>query len=263
MWHLVCGDLAVPGVTHVLGAAAAQQQLRVLRDDLAVGPLSDIDTPPCQVRAQFWQAVWPQAARAMPDMQAELSADATWLSQLAQGNKDVTVWTGDSCSEQLLLARLAHALQGSRVALWEVACANPQRPPRKAVSLRTHDELIELYAQRTLLSAERRGQLAAQWQHAVQANAPIRTWLAGDFTNHSHALVDEPMLRSCSHNWRALARVMADGMAAQDGFFPTDFFLDWRARELAASGQLELQLAPSSAYSDQHVRLPQSGIRAT
>ncbi|MCU1718619.1 DUF1835 domain-containing protein [Pseudomonas sp. 5P_3.1_Bac2] len=255
MWHLVCGDLAVPGVTHVIGEAAAQQ-LRVLRDDLAVGPLADIDSPPCQARAQFWQAVWPQAARAMPDLPADLSTDANWLSQLGQDGQDVTVWTGDSCSEQLLLARVAHALQGSRVSLWEVACANPQRPPRKAVSLRSPAELVELYTQRTRLDPERRQQLAEDWQHAVQANQPIRTWLAGHFQAHSHALVDAPMLRSCSQQWRPLGQVMADAMAAQDGFFPTDFFLDWRASELAQAGQLELRLPPSSAYNEQQVRLP-------
>ena len=42
MWHLVCGDNAVAGVTHVIGKAVAATALRVLRDDLAVGPLADV-----------------------------------------------------------------------------------------------------------------------------------------------------------------------------------------------------------------------------
>ena len=44
MWHLTCGDLAADSVRPLL---ADGSEVRVLRDDLAVGPLADIDIPPC------------------------------------------------------------------------------------------------------------------------------------------------------------------------------------------------------------------------
>ena len=83
MWHLVCGDTAVEGVTRVIGDAAARG-LRVLRDDLAVGPLVDVDQPPCARRAQFWLAVWPGAVTPRPDFGPDLSADAVWLAPVAR-----------------------------------------------------------------------------------------------------------------------------------------------------------------------------------
>lgn len=254
MWHLVCGDAAVEGVSFALGEAVARESLRVMRDDLAVGPLLGIDTAPCTVRSAYWQGVWPQSVQPMPDFSAGLSEDARWLAGLAQADRAVTVWHGDSCSEQLLLARLAHALAGSSVELWQVACGNPQRPPRKAVSLRHPEELPALYQQRQLLDTARRASLAEQWQQALQHNADIRTWYAGHFQHREHALVDKPLLQGCSPEWQPLARVMAGVMGQTDGFFPSDFFLHWRARELASAGLLQLTQPPATAYADQQVR---------
>lgn len=256
MWHLICGDAATAGVRFALGQDVADESLRVMRDDLAVGPLQDIDMPPCIARSAFWQGVWPQSERPIPDFTASLSEDARWLAGLANAGRAVTVWHGDSCSEQLLLARLAHALAGSAVELWEVACGNPQLPPRRAVSLRRPEELPALYQQRQRLDANRRAVLAEQWQQATHHNAAIRTWYAGSFQHHEHALVDKPLLQACTAEWQPLARVMASVMAQSDGFFPTDFFLHWRARELAQAGLLELALPMACAYPEQQVRLP-------
>jgi len=254
MWHLVCGDAAVAGVRFVLGEDTADCTLRVMRDDLAVGPLQDIDNPPCSARSVYWQNLWPQSMQPVPDFAAGLQADAHWLSTLSSGQRGVTVWHGDSCSEQLLLARVAQALAGSTIELWEVACGNPQLPPRRAVSLCQPQQLQELYAQRQLLGASRRSELAAHWQQAQQHNAAIRIWHAGRFKHHEHALVDGPLLQYCSEQWQPLARVMAEVMAQSKGFFPTDAFLHWRARELALAGQLQLAQPPATAYSEQQVR---------
>jgi hypothetical protein len=256
MWHLICGDAAAEGVRFALGNDVAEESLRVMRDDLAVGPLEDVDTPPCSVRSAYWQGVWPQSEQPVPDFTAGLSEDARWLVGLATGERAVTVWHGDSCSEQLLLARLAHALAGSAVELWEVACGNPQVSPRRAVSLRRPEELPALYQQRLELDANRRVLLAEQWQQAKHHNAAIRTWYAGSFQHCEYGLLDKPLLHACTAAWQPLARVMAGVMAQSDGFFPTDFFLHWRARELAQAGLLELALPMACAYAEQQVRLP-------
>jgi hypothetical protein len=255
MWHLICGDAATAGVSFALGQDVASEALRVMRDDLAVGPLEGVDTPPCNVRSAYWQGVWPQSEQPVPDFMAALSEDASWLAGLACAGRAVTVWHGDSCSEQLLLARLAHALEGSAVELWEVACGNPQLPPRRAVSLRRPEELLALYQQRCLLDSSRRALLAEQWQQALQHNADIRIWYSGHFQHRAYSLVDEPLLHGCSRQWQPLARVIANVMRQSDGFFPTDFFLYWRARELAQSGLLALNQPLTCAYAEQQVRL--------
>ncbi len=49
---------------------------------------------------------------------------------------------------------------------------------------------------------------------------------------------------------------MAEVMARSEGFFATDFFLYWRARELAAAARLQLDLSDSAPYSARQVRIP-------
>lgn len=262
MWHLVCGDAAVAGVTFVLGqadadaGAGAVTGLRVMRDDLAVGPLHDIDTAPGAARAAFWQAVWPVAVQPAPDFTASLSADARWLAALPDQARAVTVWHGDSASEQLLLARVAAALVASDLPLWEVACGSgdSRQPHRRAVSMHRPEALLALQRPR-VLEPSRRLHLAQQWQAAVTENAAIRRWRDGGFYGEDNGLIDAGLRAACNAEWRPLARAMAEVMAHCDGFFPSDFFLFWRARELSRTGRLQLSAAgDSQGYSTLSVR---------
>ncbi|MCY1354938.1 hypothetical protein D9M69_413390 [compost metagenome] len=247
MWHLVCGDTAVEGVTRVIGDAAARG-LRVLRDDLAVGPLADVDQPPCARRAQFWLELWPSAVTPRPDFAPELSADAVWLAQLADQSQPVTVWHGDSCSEQLLLARVAAALAQSELPLWEVPCGTGDSSvrTRRAVGM-IEPASLGAFNQPRWVEAERKQRLVGQWRAAVAADADIRRWRDGDFRGEDHSTVDAILLAACTPHWQPLPRVMAEVMAGCDGFFVTDFFAFWRARELATRGRVEL-----SGHEGQH-----------
>lgn len=97
--------------------------------------------------------------------------------------------------------------------------------------------------------------MAAQWQAAINDNAAIRLWRAGRFQSRAHAYIDEPRLAACSAEWQPLARAMAEVMAHCDGFFPTDVFLYWRARALAAQGRLMLDGSDQDGYAERLVRL--------
>lgn len=257
MWHLVCGDNAVEGVAFALGETVPRECLRVLRDDLAVGPLKGIEQPPCTRRAAFWRAVWPKAVQPAPDFEAGLDEDARWLAGLAGQSQAVTVWHGDSASEQLLLARVAAALEHSELPLWEVPCGtgDSRVANRRAVAMHRPAELAGLYLPK-LVGLERRQQLVAQWRGALAEGAGIRRWRDGAFHGEDFSFIDADLLGHCTAEWRPLGRVMAGVMAGCDGFFASDFFLFWRARELAAQGRVEIDGEPASnGYGGLRVRL--------
>lgn len=256
MWHLVCGDNAVAGVTHVIGQVAAEAGLHVLRDDLAVGPLGDVDASPCAERVAFWRAVWPEGITPVPDFVAALPADAQWIAGLAKQAQPVTVWHGDSASEQLLLARVAHALEGSDVLLLEVVCGtgNSWVQSRRAVAMLAPQALFTLAKPRPVDPA-RRATLAAQWRAVLADGGHIHRWQAGVFAAEDYQLIDAALLRHAGTEPKPLARVMADVMTRTDGFFAADYFLFWRARELAAAGQLVFSGEPGAyGYSTLQVR---------
>jgi len=239
--HLVCGDNAVAGVRQVLGEAA---QIRVLRDDLAVGPLLDVDAPPCARRQAFWTEVWPDASLPPPDV-VGLADDAVWLAGLDQLARPLVVWHGDSCSEQLLLARVAAAVEDGPTPLWGVACGNASSRvgQRMAVAMHAPEDLAKR-ANPLPLSGAQVAALARQWREAVAENACVRRWQGDGFHGEDFSTIDAALLDACARYPR-LARAMAEVMAHCDGFFATDLFLYWRARVLAGSGQLQLVGEPA------------------
>lgn len=232
MLHIVCGDLAQITLQQTLGPEA---RIQVLRDDLAIGPLGDIDSPPCAARAAFWNQAWADRWPSKPDFATDLAEDARWLAQLQE---EVTVWHGDSCSEQLLLTRVAAALNG-RAPLWEVACGRLPQLPRRTVSLCAPELLNELHGQRRLVTAERREQLAGVWWQQCREDANVRLWQDGVFSGQDFDEVDQALLAACGQSGE-LARAMAQVMADTTGFYPTDLFLLWRARELERQGLIRL-----------------------
>jgi hypothetical protein len=167
--HLTCGDLAADSVRQLLGEGNSDE-VRVLRDDLAVGPLADIESPFCAERVAFWEGVWPVALTPRPDFTG-VADDAEFLAGLASQSRPVTVWHGDSASEQLMLARVA-ALEGSALPFCEVVCGSGDSRvgTRMAVSMHASDALAALYQPRSAEPA-RIVELASQWRAAVRSAA--------------------------------------------------------------------------------------------
>jgi hypothetical protein len=116
------------------------------------------------------------------------------------------------------------------------------------------DELLKLYEPK-LVSPARRQRLAAQWKQAVAENAVVRRWSNDTFHGEDYRAIDSALLSACNEQWQPLARAMAEVMGRSDGFFATDFFLFWRARELARAGRLALSAdADVHTYSELSVR---------
>jgi hypothetical protein len=67
-------------------------------------------------------------------------------------------------------------------------------------------------------------------------------------------LIDATLIAASPDEFAPLARAMAEVMGHCDGFFATDLFLYWRARELTTAGHLELWGDPAAGYRDLQVR---------
>ncbi|SFB22662.1 DUF3658 domain-containing protein [Azotobacter beijerinckii] len=220
-WQLVCGDLAAEAVRPLLGAAA---RIEVLHDDLAVGPLLDVDEPPCAVRAAFWDGVWPPGSPP-PAFAVQLAEEAEWLAALARQAEPVTLWHGDSGVRR-----------------------------RRAVALCSPQQLRDCQRQARPLSAERRAELAGQWRRAVAENGGVRRWRDGVFHSEDYRLVDGMLLCLCSRDWQPLPPLLSQAMRCCSGFFATDLFLAWRLRELARQGRVGFAEAPEADFAGQRVR---------
>ncbi|WP_201305649.1 DUF1835 domain-containing protein [Alcanivorax sp. S71-1-4] len=254
MWHVLCGDVAARQLSPLIKRNGSAQ-IKVLRDDLAVGPLQDVDMPPCAARAAFWQAVWPEEASAELDL-GSLSSDVRWLQALPQQPYSVTVWHGDSASEQLMLARVAFWLGESPVSVQEVKCGTGESHTggRRAVSMCAPAQLAAFVPQ--AVSMARRQQLAGHWSAQRASASVLRCWRAGQLLAGGYEVPDAALMAACDSAWRPLPAVMAAVMEAADGYFPTDYFVYWRARVLAAQGQVVIEGDAGKGYSGLRVRRP-------
>ena len=148
-----------------------------------------------------------------------------------------------------------HAGDLTRHAIESGATGDSRVGRRRAVGMIAPAEMGAYFLPKPV-DAGRKALLASQWRAAVAGNADIRRWQKGDFQGEDHRQIDAILLGACTPDWRPLARVMAELMGRSDGFFVTDFFAYWRARELAAQGHLELGGSPGQhGYGGLTVRL--------
>ncbi|MNZ50303.1 hypothetical protein D3C78_680890 [compost metagenome] len=253
--HLVCGDSAAGALQKAMQAGfLPDAPIRVLRDDLAVGPLAGIDQPPCQQRADFWHRLGGDALAGL-DIAADLSGDASWLGNAAED--ELLVWHGDSTSEQLMLRRIA-ALVPAQQVLREVAagCGECRVGQRQAVSMLSPDQLTKALAASQPLAGERRAQLANEWRHWREQPDDLRLWLGGQLSGASFTLIDQALLQRCSDDWQPARKILSAVMAETDGLFVTDLLAAWRLGVLLQQGVL--QSDGDDVWHSMRVRRPQA-----
>lgn len=238
--HLVCGDGAAEALRRAVEAGVlVEKKIRVMPDDLAVGPLSDIDTPPCEQRAAFWHQVGGEALR-YREIAIEMATDVNWLR--SPDAPAVTLWHGDSASEQLLLRRVC-ALLPADISLRSVGAGSGECrcEDRHAIAMLKPIELANALAASHELDATERQQLGADWRRALTGNAELRLWLDGQLAGASYEHIDRILLDSASESWRPVQSVIGPTMAYVDGLFVSDLLAAWRLREHVAAGTLELR----------------------
>ncbi|USE80350.1 DUF1835 domain-containing protein [Cupriavidus gilardii] len=115
--HVVNGDMAGNTLRQALAQAARPDPVVVLRDDLAVGPIADVDSSGL-IRSGFWQRVAPHSEI---DFAAEMRQALDQLQGLRQSEPEVAIWHGQSASDQLMLRRVVFHLYQSPQRINEVA----------------------------------------------------------------------------------------------------------------------------------------------
>lgn len=250
--HLVCGDGAADALQRAVAAGVlTEKKIRVMPDDLAVGPLSDVDAPPCLQRAAFWHELGGDALRER-EIASEMAAEVNWLR--SPDAAIVTLWHGDSASEQLLLRRVC-ALLPAHVTLRSVGAGSGQcrSEDRHAIAMLKPEELANALAGSHELDAAERQRLGADWHRALAENAQLRLWLDGQLTGAGYAHIDRILLDSASESWRPVQSLIGPTMAYVDGLFVSDLLAAWRLREQVAAGAL--QLRGDDFWSNAEVRL--------
>ncbi|MGF6226771.1 hypothetical protein QFZ27_000726 [Inquilinus ginsengisoli] len=242
--HLCCGDSAAG----VIRAGLPESAVLVLRDDLAVGPLGDVDSDRPDARAAFWHALLAEEDREAIESSGalvdQLAAEAAALRDLPDAAETIMIWHGTGAAEQLTLRRALWALRDAATATEEVA-VGPELLPgagrrdMTAVAMLPPETIAAATARP--VAPERRARLAAEWERLRADSGGLRHHRDGAITTHPIDAHDQEILAALEDDWMPAACVIGRPMGTITGFFATDAFCFWRLRQLAAQGRAEFR----------------------
>jgi hypothetical protein len=255
MIHVTNGDCAAQSLTEALQRAERDERVIALRDDLAVGPLRDIDES-VLARATFWR----QALNSAIDFEDELEEQQALFNRLARGDGQIVVWHGQSAADQLTLRRVAFHLRNAPQRLNEAKLthddlaiatddSDPQRVGRAdratAVGMFSPKQLLAKLPTAAPISVLRISRLALEWQEAKYANAETRRLRDNMLISGTWIDVDEALLDLAGPEWKPAARIAGAAMAQRFDFLLSDSIAFWRCRELVTAGRLKIRGTPS------------------
>ena len=242
--HVVNGDSAAEVLGRALAAAGRDEQVVCLQDDLAIGPLEQIDDAP-RTRAAFWQSV-------LNEDDAEIGeafeAEAASIAALAGADSEVVVWHGRSAGDQLALRRVAFHLRAMPERFNEVGLTLRELDPARlgpggqtAVALYSPDILRARLPSIAPVSVLRMTRLALEWQELKHVNSDVRRLFTDNFVGGAFCEVDALILEHLGDRWQTLNRFVGTIMVTNTGFYATDTFVDWRIRTLVETGVLAIR----------------------
>lgn len=244
MLHLCCGDSAAEVIREGLPDSA----VLVLRDDLAVGPLGDVDSDRPDARAAFWHAVFPDEDRAAIETGGtfieQLAAESAALRGLPDAAERMVIWHGTGAAEQLMLRRALWALRDAATPVEEVA-VGPELLPgagrrdMAAVAMLAPEDVAAVATRP--VEPDRRARLAAEWERLRADSGGLRHHRDGTITSHPIDAHDGEILAALGPDWMPAGRAIGRPMGTITGFFATDAFCFWRLRRLAAQGSAEIR----------------------
>ncbi|RDD81556.1 DUF1835 domain-containing protein [Dyella tabacisoli] len=240
--HVVCGDSAGGSLRHALAQVGRSDQIIVLRDDLAIGPLVGIDDS-CEARARFWQQVAP---RGDIDFTIEMQRVLDKLAVLQRDDADVVIWHGPCASDQLLLRRVVFHLRRSPHRLHEVAMDVRElvgTPQSELASLAMYplERLAPHFFSMEPIALPRLGRLCDEWRQSIAANADMRLWKDGELVSAAYRMVDTVIVQHTLPEWQRASRVVGDVMGSIEGVLASDGFIFWRCLALVEAGELALR----------------------
>ncbi|CAG2150816.1 hypothetical protein LMG19282_03858 [Cupriavidus campinensis] len=240
--HVVNGDVAGNTLRQALAQAARPDPVVVLRDDLAVGPIADVDSTGL-IRSGFWQRVAPHTDI---DFAAEMRQALDQLQSLRRADMEVAIWHGQSASDQLMLRRVVFHLYQAPQRINEVSMdlrelEVPAQGNLAAIGMYPAARLARRFSTIAPVSVLRLGRLGYEWQQNVKENADVRLWKGNTLVPAAYHNVDDVILERAPEDWKPAAEVVASVMGAIEGLLASDWFVFWRCRELIGTGQLVLR----------------------
>lgn len=212
-------------------------EVRVVDDDLSVGPLHDDQT-----RNEWWLTVYgPQPEAHQPSLYVQWQ---TISGNLGAGN-ELVLWSSDSARDYVF-ERMAAFMLGDRGTLFHVLV--PASGKLEGVPFHNPSALAAMENNKRALTTSEVENWSASFANQSRQSSGVRWLHQGSTVARPEDAFDEYLLERCPPDWTKWYRPIGEAMADCDGKnLLSDAFFSWRLRLLVDAGRVEAQGDPMSS----------------
>ncbi len=236
--HICQGGTAAELVRTVVGENVIE-----IRDDCAIGPLTDVDSSSTDARVAFWTELFAldEEMRSM-DWYAEFCVVNEALADLGRETTEVVIWAGSHPIEQTMRRRVHWWLKDSPVLITEVLVgtedvANPDCYIHAPIARVSIERLHECFERRSSSTIEERRELAAEWAVLREIGCGVRVWEDGRLSERQIDHYDASLLSLVETEPVRFVKVLGQAIAETGR---GDAFCKWRLATLLQAGEISL-----------------------
>lgn len=249
--HIALGDSAAGLLRRARANLGLPGVVFSIPDELSHGPLHD-----GRARSVYFKTrIYGHA----PDVPIPDNAFGCWhtLSQKIRSDQPdtIVVWTSDAISDMIFL----------RMACWhlrdfggDVASVNTSkgRASWYGVGINSPEMLVAQFANRVVLDAVTRADLAQAFEEIVERNDLLRVYRDGNIVSANSDHFDNYVMSFVTRDWERAVRIVGNCLGHSiDENMISDAFFEWRLQTLLGAGKLEAQ-GDLSRMNGYQVRLP-------
>jgi hypothetical protein len=218
-------------------------EVRVIDDELSVGPLSDD-----QVRNEWWRTVYgPYPEAHQPSLYDQWQAICDDIGAAGE----LVLWSSDSARDYVF-GRMAAFMLGGRAAILQVLV--PPSGKLEGVPFHGPDVLAGMESNRRALTTIEVASWGESFANQLRQSSGIRLLHEDSITARPENAFDEYLLERCPLDWTKWYRPIGEAIADCDGQnLIGDAFFSWRLRLLVEAGRVEAQGDPMSSDGPENV----------
>jgi len=263
--HIVVGDSFAGSMKQAIKGLgwADTHKLITLRENYAIGPLNDLDSPEGRkARSNWFRDNIAEAIEDYSEFEAEYNELLDEIEQIPE-QAEVIVWTGSNACEQIGMRHAIHLLRNKRnsISVCDACAICEELRPSDFINNRRSGEIHPDKLREVLIRLNGKGKLGVpdisslqwEWQEIMKQAGMLRIWQDGKVLEVPIDYYDQYLLETLDklkpsaddNGFLKSARLIGEAIGYCEQYIGDSYF-EYRLRELIYDGILEIKGVPAA-----------------
>lgn len=246
--HIVFGSSGIT-LLHSKDPKFSEDQIISLQDDLRMGPINLLENETeLRQREEWFSPIVKDCLQGYINHAKAVMQDKLLIQNEITKVKEIYIWTGETLQETLGTARLIYELKDLDIKInltdfsnIKIQAANGRTIEPKTMIVISPDQVKQVEETFYLISNQEKKSWIELWESMANHEKNLRVF--GDnrqITEVEESYFDEAILKYCTNIFQKSAWVIS-GVLFEIDFAISDFYLNWRAKELVRRGELKAE----------------------